>query len=799
LAAAHFDDLNLDERFIIGLEDESRYPEVRSAVANTDDPDMAVNTFRAWVLGLVCAIIVSGLNHFLSFRFPSTTVGGVVVLILTFPVGCTWASYVPDWRIAGLTLNPGPFTIKEHVLIVVCINVAVQRVFYGQNYNFSCEFVVMSSQLIGYSMGGITRRFLVEPPSMIWPGNLITCVILNIFHSRTYSGAETQGGASRGRFFAYVFLGSFAWHFFPGYIFQALSYFSWVQCSTLPSHSVVAQLFGYNSVTSGMSIITFDWSQIAFAGSPLVTPCKHVRVSFLVFFWFLVPVLYFTNTWYGKFMPYATVYYDNQMHFYNVSAILTPESTLDLDAYRNYSPLFISSTFAIAYGMAFASITATVMHTMLYFRKFIWVQMRSTIHQQPDIHARLMSKYPQVPQWWYAVLCLSMVVLGIISIEVWPTGTPVWALVVALVLAFAYVVPVGIIQAITGQQVELNVFTELIVGYAVPGHPIAMMLFKTWGFNTMGQGNFAGDFKLGHYMKIPPRTMFWGQVVGTIVAGTVQLGVQAWMFGHIENICSPNRKDRFICPSVEVFGTSSIIVRVIGPELMFSKGQIYTLAFFFLFGVGAPLVAWIIQQAYPNSFFRYVNELHSPLIFNGSGSIPPGTALKHLFFLFRSSVVGFFFQYWIRRQVLPYSLSLWTKYNYVLAIGLDSGVAFTFLVIFFALQFPQNGVIGAKNILMWWGNTIPFSGADYGPQGAGTPVQTLAPGDKFGYISRQHRVEATDRLANAARVSGRCTKGTSRPQPDVALKYVHDVPVPPSEHLDQIWFTSGLVNMGCRK
>ncbi|KAJ7807382.1 OPT oligopeptide transporter protein-domain-containing protein [Mycena olivaceomarginata] len=205
------------------------------------------------------------------------------------------------------------------------------------------------------------------------------------------------------------------------------------------------------------------------------------------------------------------------------------------------------------------------------------------------------------------------------------------------------------------------------------------------------------------------------------------------MFGHIENICSPNQKDRFICPGVEVLGTSSIIVSVIGPELMFSKGQIYTLTeallFFFLFGVGAPLVAWIIQQAYPNSFLRYVN----PLIFNGPGLIPPATALNYV----PAAGVGFFFQYWIRRQVLPYSLSLWTKYNYVLAIGLDSGVAFTFLVI--SLHFSSPKTIGAKNILVWWGNTIPFSGADYGPQGAGTPVQTLAPGDKFGYTSRRHR------------------------------------------------------------
>lgn len=39
---------------------------------------------------------------------------------------------------------------------------------------------------------------------------------------------------------------------------------------------------------------------------------------------------------------------------------------------------------------------------------------------------------------------------------------------------------------------------------------------------------FTSDFKLGHYMKIPPRPMFWCQVVATVIAGTVQLAVQGW-------------------------------------------------------------------------------------------------------------------------------------------------------------------------------------------------------------------------------------------------------------------------------
>ena len=45
--------------------------------------------------------------------------------------------------------------------------VAVQRLHYGKIYNFGYQFmVVMSTQLIGFSIGGIAKRFPVSPPSM---------------------------------------------------------------------------------------------------------------------------------------------------------------------------------------------------------------------------------------------------------------------------------------------------------------------------------------------------------------------------------------------------------------------------------------------------------------------------------------------------------------------------------------------------------------------------------------------------------------------------------------------------------
>ena len=249
-----------------------------------------------------------------------------------------------------------------------------------------------------------------------------------------------------------------------------------------------------------------------------------------------------------------------------------------------------------------------------------------------------------------------MFVFGIISIEVWPTQFPVWAFVLALVIAFVYTIPIGMIQAITNQQIGLNVITELIIGYALPGRPVAMMMFKTWGYITMAQAlTFASDFKLGHYMKVPPRPMFWGQVVASIIAGTVQLGVQAWMFTNIDDMCAPTQKDGFICPSTEVFGTASIIWGVIGPALQFSKGQLYYgLVFFFLIGALLPVGAYIVSLKWPNSMIRYINF---PVIFSGTGYIPPAAAENYVTW----AIVGFIFQYVARRR----HFSWWTKYNYV--------------------------------------------------------------------------------------------------------------------------------------
>lgn len=63
------------------------------------------------------------------------------------------------------------------------------------------------------------------------------------------------------------------------------------------------------------------------------------------------------------------------------------------------------------------------------------------------------------------------------------------------------------------QTPGLNIITEYMIGYMYPERPVANMCFKVYGYISMVQAlTFLQDFKLGHYMKIPPRSMFMAQV-----------------------------------------------------------------------------------------------------------------------------------------------------------------------------------------------------------------------------------------------------------------------------------------------
>ena len=90
-----------------------------------------------------------------------------------------------------------------------------------------------------------------------------------------------------------------------------------------------------------------------------------------------------------------------------------------------------------------------------------------------------------------------MIGLSLFTSIYYPTEFAWWALIFAVAFSTVMSLPIGIVQAITNQQLGLNVITEFIMGYMQPGKPLALMMFKTYGYITASQAlSFVSDIKL---------------------------------------------------------------------------------------------------------------------------------------------------------------------------------------------------------------------------------------------------------------------------------------------------------------
>ncbi|KAJ6521329.1 OPT oligopeptide transporter [Mycena capillaripes] len=696
-------------------EEDSPFPEVRASVSNIDDPDMPALTIRMWFVGLFLCTISSSLNVFFNFRSPAPSVVPLALLLIAYPFGKFLAFVLPittyRFRSFEFSLNPGPWNIKEHVLVFIMANVAVGNP-YALNAIVVSEFfydikigywfalvLVLATQLTGFGLAGICRRFLVWPASMVWPQNLVACTLLNTLHAED---DESSGGMTRYRYFMLVTTGSFFWFFLPGFLFEALSVFSFV-CWAAPNNIPVNQVFGVSSGL-GMSVITFDWTEISWIGSPLMVPWwaeVHVFLGFVLFFWILTPALYYSNAWKLAYFPIsANIPYDRFGNEYNITRVLTLGDTFNATAYAEYSPLYLPATYAMTYLLAFALSTCVIVHTLLYHGRSLLNGIKKMRVESDDIHAKLMRNYPEVPDWWYLLSfrwrcvvpgCHFLVPSADLALppQVWHTGVPVWALLLAVALPIIYILPSGFIYAMTGQEITLNILAQIIPGSLLPGNPLANMIFKSYSVQTLTEAtSFIQDLKLGHYVKVPPRASFLVQLVGTLVAAFLQVGVKTWIFSNVEDICSDNQKSQLTCPHNQVFFTASIIWGLIGPSRQFGLNSIYhPHVYALVIGAVLPLPFWFWQRRYPNSWIKYIS---TPVILNGVSGIPPATGINY--------------SAWFAKR-----FAWWSKFNYVTSAALDSGTVISLMVIFFTLQFPKNGKITVN----WWGNSVYKQTADY--------------------------------------------------------------------------------------
>jgi hypothetical protein len=100
----------------------------------------------------------------------------------------------------------------------------------------------------------------------------------------------------------------------------------------------------------------------------------------------------------------------------------------------------------------------------------MWKQSRSAMNTvKQDVHAKLMQRYKQVPQWWFLVLLLGSVVVSLLMSFVWKEEMqlPWWGMLFAFALAFIVTLPIGVIQATTNQACLVHFRLARIIRHVV--------------------------------------------------------------------------------------------------------------------------------------------------------------------------------------------------------------------------------------------------------------------------------------------------------------------------------------------
>ncbi|CAL5323379.1 unnamed protein product [Camellia sinensis] len=697
----------------VAVSDTCSIKQVDVTVPKTDDPTLPVLTFRMWVLGMGSCILLSFINQFFWYRKEPLSVTSISAQIAVVPLGHLMARIITDrvffkgtrWE---FTLNPGPFNVKEHVLITIFANsgagsvyathiLSAVKLFYKKKLTFFPALIVMvTTQVLGFGWAGLFRKYLVEPGEMWWPSNLVQVSLFRALHEKEH---RPKGGTTRTQFFLITFICGFAYYIFPGFLFPMLTSISWV-CWLAPK-SVLVQQLGSGLQGLGIGSLGFDWSTIAsYLGSPLASPwfaTANVAIGFFFVMYVLTPVSYWLNIYQAKNFPiYSSDLFMSNGSLYDISKIVDSKFHLDENAYGKYGPLHMSTFFAMTYGLGFATLSATIVHILLFHGSDLWKYSKGAFggSKKMDIHSRLMKVYKQVPTWWFLVILVVNIATIIFACTYYNATLqlPWWGVLLACGIAIFFTLPIGIISATTNQQPGLNIITEYIIGYLYPERPVANMCFKVYGYISMSQAlTFLADFKLGHYMKIPPRSMFMAQVVGTLVSVIVYQTTAWWLMGTIPNLCDTSKlpaNSQWTCPMDNVFYDASVLWGLVGPRRIFGNlGSYSKVNLFFIGGAIAPLLVWLVHKAFPKK--RWIRMIHIPVLIGATAMMPPASAVNFTSWIF----VGFISGYVLYRHYPKW----WERYNYVLSGGLDAGTAFMSVLIFMALQLT-------KIELDWWGS-----------------------------------------------------------------------------------------------
>lgn len=695
-----------------------------------------------------------------------------MIQILLYPCAKVLEFILPDWGLTVMgvrhSLNPGPWTFKEQMFATITYNIAIYTtnsygmilvqkspVFYGEKFvSFGYQLMLtLFVQLMGMGFAGYLRRFSVYPVKALWPTVLPT-IAMNRALTRPEVKENIYGWTiSRYKFFYICTISMFFYYWLPGYLFTALSTFNWMTWIS-PKNVTLAILTGSESGLGLFNpITTFDWnvatSSYAALAQPFFSTCTMYFGSILG--GLIILAIYYKNMYNTAYLPInSSAAFANDGTSYSIQKVVV-NNKLDETLYQNYSPPFYSAGYVLTVGANFAFYPVYFLYIMVnqwttvsaaYVNFYKGLRYgKGNYEGAMDVHSRLMSRYKEVPDWWFLLILLGSIVLSIVFLEIYPLDTPVWLTFLIIGINLVFAVPLSFLSATTGTNLSLGTLIQIITGFVLPNNPNAFLFGQTLGsWALAGYGdNYVQDQKMAHYCKIAPRAVFRSQIGTIIITCFVAVGTQDFILTHVQGLCTPDQPSRFTCANDGFpLYANSLMWGLLGSERMFNS--LYPLfKWCFLIGLGIAIIFLTGQHLGPKhlpavkeklrvslrprtfalldrTLFPFVASLlwlNPILIIQGVQHWAP----SNMSYKTPGMILSFVFMYWLPRHRLAW----WEKYNYTLSAALTAGVAISALVMFFAVGYDPKS-------LKWWGNTVSGAGVD----GSGKGILPLPARGYFG-------------------------------------------------------------------
>ncbi|KAJ7581065.1 OPT oligopeptide transporter [Mycena floridula] len=696
-----------------------------TVISTYDELGLPVVTFRAIFLGIGLSAFSAVLATIYTFKPQNASVSQLFCLIIAYVLGTAMHSTaIPShgrWRY----LNPGPFNIKEHTVIVImastAANVAVGMeiiaaldLFYDLRLNGALAiFQIFATQMLGFGFAGILRNFLVYPTYAFYPTYISVVSLLQSLH---FDGTLN---AKKRKFFWIVFAAIFFWEWIPQYAFPLLTAVSIICLVDNGRHDFVRNLFGAGSSNEGIGLLSFgfSWTLIT-QGNPLVWPWQTQLNSYIgmAIGYVVLTACYYGNVFNGRDLEFmSTSLFGTDGEIYNQSAVIGPDYKLNQAALEVIGLPRYTSTYAIsqlAYNLSLGSAITYILvwHWKEIRAAFVDISFKDLIGSGTndtidDPHYEVMKKYKEVPGWWYGLVFALSLAVGIACS--YGGGTvllPAWSIIVFTIFSFFMAMVLGFISATTGFTISIKYAVQILSAFIHPGQPIAVMYVNLYGNSTSWQTLYMlQDLKLGQYTKLPPRMTFLAQMAGSIVGSIFNYTMMKTIVNNNREVLKDPTGTRVWSGwIIQQYNSASVAMGALGKEL-YSVGKpagYWIIPFSIVIGLFLPIPFWLVYKfSKPGSrLARSMQFLNIPIITLYIGYLPYSVNGQWWSCL----VIGWISQYWLRKHRPRWFI----KYNYLASAALDGGSQ----VILFILSFAVFGASGNAVLFpVWWGNSETLS------------------------------------------------------------------------------------------